>query len=187
MENLIELVSESARRYDKHPALIIRPSFRTRLWRFRDLSRVVPRAARVIADQGVGPGDRVILWAVNRPEWGIAFLAVAHAGAVSVPLDARHTNEFAAKVAERTGARLVLASRQTADGARSLGLPIVWIEALPDHARRAEPLPAAAVRSDDLAEIVFTSGTTGDPKGAMISHGNLLACAGAMAHVFPFS
>jgi long-chain acyl-CoA synthetase len=185
MENLIELVSESARRFDAHPALIIRPSFRTRLWRFRDLGRVVPRAARVIADQGVGPGDRVILWAVNRPEWGIAFLAVAHAGAVSVPLDARHTNEFAAKVAERTGARLVLASRQTADGARSLGLPIVWIESLPDGARRAEPMPAAAVRSDDLAEIVFTSGTTGDPKGAMISHGNLLACAASMRQVFP--
>jgi long-chain acyl-CoA synthetase len=185
MENLIDLVSESARRFDKHPALLIRPSFRTRLWRFRDLGRVVPRAASVIANEGVGPGDRVILWAVNRPEWGIAFFAVAHAGAVSVPLDARHTNEFAAKVVARTGAKLVLASRQTADGARSLDLPIVWIESLPDRARRAEPLPAAGVRSDDLAEIVFTSGTTGDPKGAMITHGNLLACAASMAQVFP--
>ncbi len=185
MENLIELISESARRFDKHPALLIRPSFRTRLWRFRDLARVVPRAARAIADEGVGPGDRVILWAVNRPEWGIAFFAVAHAGAVSVPLDARHTNEFAAKVAAQTGAKLVLASRQTAESARALGLPIIWIESLPDRSRRAEPLPAANVRSDDLAEIVFTSGTTGDPKGAMISHGNLLACAAAMTQVFP--
>jgi len=61
MENLIDLVTESARRFDKHPALLIRPSFRTRLWRFRDLGRVVPRAARVIADEGIGPGDRVIL------------------------------------------------------------------------------------------------------------------------------
>ena len=184
MESLIDLVTESARRFDKHPALLIRPSFRTRLWRFRDLGRVVPRAARVIADEGIGPGDRVILWAVNRPEWGIAFFAIAHAGAVSVPLDARHTNEFAAKVAARTGARLVLASRQTAEGASTLGLPIVWIESLPDRARRAEPLPAAEVRADDLAEIVFTSGTTGDPKGAMISHGNLLACAASMTQVF---
>jgi long-chain acyl-CoA synthetase len=184
MENLIDLVTESAGRFDKLPALLIRPSFRTRLWRFRDLGRVVPRAARVIADEGIGPGDRVILWAVNRPEWGIAFFAIAHAGAVSVPLDARHTNEFAAKVAARTGAKLVLASRQTAEGAGTLGLPIVWIESLPDRARRAEPLPAADVRADDLAEIVFTSGTTGDPKGAMISHGNLLACAASMAQVF---
>ncbi|TMD29589.1 MAG: hypothetical protein E6I94_06305 [Chloroflexi bacterium] len=191
MENPVgslgEMVADVARKYDDHPALIIRPSFRTRTWRYRDLGTVVPRAARVLVDAGLGPGDRAIIWAVNRPEWGIGFLAVAHAGGVSVPLDARHTNEFAAKVAAQTEAKLVLASRQTAEGARSLGLPIVWIETLPDNARRSEPLSPATVRSDDLAEIVFTSGTTGEPKGAMISHGNLLACAGAMAHVFPFS
>ena len=185
METLIDLVAEGARTFDARPALLIRPTFRTRIWRYRDLGTVVPRAARVLVDAGLKPGDRVILWAVNRPEWGIGFFAVAHAGGVSVPLDARHTKEFAAKVAAQTEATLVLASRQTADGATSLGLPIVWIETLPDHARRADPLPPAPVRPDDLAEIVFTSGTTGDPKGAMISHGNLLACATSMAEVFP--
>ena len=185
METLIDLIAEAARKYDTRPALLIRPTFRTRIWRYRDLGEVVPRAARVLADAGVKTGDRVIIWAVNRPEWGIGFFAVAHAGGISVPLDARHTHEFAAKVAAQTGATLVLASRQTAEGARSLGLPIVWIETLPDHARRANPLPAAAIGPDDLAEIVFTSGTTGDPKGAMISHGNLHACASSMAQVFP--
>jgi long-chain acyl-CoA synthetase len=185
METLIDLVAEGARTFDTRPALLIRPTFRTRIWRYRDLGTVVPRAARVLVEAGLKPGDRVILWAVNRPEWGIGFFAVAHAGAISVPLDARHTKEFAAKVAAQTEATLVLASRQTADGANSLGLPIVWIESLPDHARRADPLPAAPVRPDDLVEIVFTSGTTGDPKGAMISHGNLIACATSMAEVFP--
>jgi len=185
MENLVELIAEGARKYDARPALLIRPTFRTRIWRFRDLGMIVPRAARILADAGLGPGDRVIIWAVNRPEWGIAFFAAAHVGAISVPLDARHTQDFAAKVTAQTGAKLVIASRQTADGARSLGLPIVWIETLPDHARRAEPWPAPPIRPDDLAEIVFTSGTTGDPKGAMISHGNLLACASSMHEVFP--
>ncbi len=185
METLIDLVAEGARTFDARPALLIRPTFRTRIWRYRDLGTVVPRAAKALVDAGLKPGDRVILWAVNRPEWGIGFFAVAHAGGISVPLDARHTKEFASKVAAQTEATMVLASRQTADGANSLGLPIVWIESLPDHARRADPLPAAPVRPDDLAEIVFTSGTTGDPKGAMISHGNLLACATSMAEVFP--
>ncbi len=185
METLIDLVAEGARTFDTRPALLIRPTFRTRIWRYRDLGTVVPRAAKALVDAGLKPGDRVILWAVNRPEWGIGFFAVAHAGGISVPLDARHTKEFAFKVAAQTEATMVLASRQTADGANSLGLPIVWIESLPDHARRADPLPAAPVRPDDLAEIVFTSGTTGDPKGAMISHGNLLACATSMAEVFP--
>ena len=186
METLQELVQESARRFDARPALLIRPSFRTRTWRYRDLATTVPRAARVLSDAGLRPGDRAIIWAVNRPEWGIALLATAHAGAVAVPLDVRHTVEFGRKILAQTGATIVIATRQTEASARQLGLPIVWLETLPDLARRAEPLPAVPVDRDTLAEIVFTSGTTGEPKGAMLSHGNLIASASAMAQVLPF-
>ena len=186
METLIGLVAHSAAAHDRRPALLIRPGFRTRTWRYCDLGEVVPRAARVLSEAGVQRGDRVILWSVNRPEWGIALLAIAHAGAVSVPLDVRNTPEFARKIADQTEARLVVASRQTEKAARKLGLPILMVESLPDRARRAEPLPAAAISPDDLAEIVFTSGTTGDPKGAMLSHRNLLACATAMTQIVSF-
>jgi long-chain acyl-CoA synthetase len=186
LETLIQLVEETARRFDTHPALIIRPSFRTRTWRYRDLATVIPRAARVLADAGLDEGDRAIIWAVNRPEWGIALLAVAHRGAVAVPLDVRHTVDFGRKILAQTGATIVIASRQTETSARELGLPIVWLETLPDLARRAEPLPPAPVTRDTLAEIVFTSGTTGEPKGAMLTHGNLTASATAMTQVLPF-
>jgi long-chain acyl-CoA synthetase len=187
VDTLIQLVEQGARHYDDRPALIIRPSFRTRIWRYRDLATVVPRAARVLAEAGLEPGCSAVIWAVNRPEWGIALLAIAHRGAVAVPLDVRHTVDFGRKVVAQTGATVVIASRQTEASARSLGLPIVWLETLPDLARRAEPLPAAAVAADTLAEIVFTSGTTGEPKGAMLSHGNLVASATAMTQVLPFN
>ena len=78
METLQDLVAEGAARFDRRPALLIRPFFRTRTWRYRDLGAIVPRAARVLADTGIEPGDRVILWSVNRPEWGIAFFAIQH-------------------------------------------------------------------------------------------------------------
>lgn len=186
MNTLVDLIQEGGRSFDRRPALLIRPFFRTRTWRYRDLAATVPRAARVLADAGVGEGDRVILWAVNRPEWGIAFFAIAHLGAVSVPLDVRHTMDFARKIVGQTEAKVVVASRQTEASARELGLPIIWIESLPDAARRATAIAPAPITGDSLAEIVFTSGTTGEPKGAMLSHGNLIANARAMTQVIPF-
>ncbi len=183
MDTLIELVRDGGEHFGRQPALIIRPSFRTRIMTHGDLAKAVPRAARVLSDAGLGPGDRAIIWAVNRPEWGLAFLAVAHAGGVAVPIDVRHTVDFAKKIVEQTEPKLVLASKQTEASARSLGLPIIWIEALPDLARRTELLPPADVDAGTLAEIVFTSGTTGDPKGAMLSHGNLMSCATEMSRL----
>jgi long-chain acyl-CoA synthetase len=187
METLIDLVRLGAERFDRRPALMIRPFFRTRTWRYRDLAGIVPNAARVLHDAGVRPGDRVIIWSVNRPEWGIGFFAIAQLGAVSVPLDVRHTVDFGRKIVAQTGAKLVLASRQTEASARELGLPILFVETLPDIARKTTPIEAASVASGDLAEIVFTSGTTGEPKGAMLSHGNLVSTASTMMRVLNFS
>ena len=186
METLVDLVQEVGARFDRRPALMIRPSFRTRTVRYRDLRHAVPRVARVLADEGLAPGDRAIVWSVNRPEWGLAFFGLIHAGGVAVPIDVRHPVEFGRKIAAQTEARLVIACRQTEKAARELGLPVVLVESLPDRARRAEPLPAAPVKPDDLAEIVFTSGTTGDPKGAMLSHRNLLSVTAGMTAIVPF-
>jgi long-chain acyl-CoA synthetase len=185
METVLELVQDSVRRFDRRPFLLIRPGFRTRTTRYRDLGRLLPRVARVLRDRGLQPGDRAIIWAVNRPEWGITFLGAVHAGIVLVPLDVRSAPDFAAKVAAKMRASLVLASAQTAAQAADLGLPVLLIERVPDLARRAEPLPAAAIGPDDLVEVVFTSGTTGEPKGAMLTHRNIASNAQALLKVFP--
>jgi long-chain acyl-CoA synthetase len=184
METLVDLVTEAGRRFDRRPALLIRPVFRTRKWRYRDLARLVPRVAGVLAGVGIEQGDRVVIWAVNRPEWGIAFLGAAHAGAVLVPLDVRTPADLAQKIVERTTPKLVLASAQTLAAASALGLPVLPIEPLPDLARTVKPLASPEIAPDDLAEIVFTSGTTGEPKGAMISHRNLVSNAKVLVEVF---
>ena len=115
--------AESGSQSDRHSSSVRR--FEPERSRTVTSRTSVPRVARVLFEAGLGPGDRAIIWAVNRPEWGLAFLGIAHLGAVAVPLDVRHTVDFGHKIVDQTGAKLVIASRQTEASARALGLPIV--------------------------------------------------------------
>ena len=185
MNTLNDIVPASAKRFGRKPALIIRPGFRTRTWTYRDLADLVPRVARHFADAGIRRGDRVVIWGVNRPEYAIGFLGALHAGAVLVPLDVGSLPDLAQKVAAQTRAVAAIVSAQTRARAATLGLPLHDMERLPDLARGREQLAPAEVGADDLAEIVFTSGTTGDPKGAMLTHRNVLSNAEAASEIFP--
>jgi long-chain acyl-CoA synthetase len=185
VETLNDILEESARKFGGKDAFIIRPGFRTREWSYRDLNDVVPRVARYLKETGLSKGDRVVIWGVNRPEYGIAFLAALRLGAILVPLDVNSMPEFAQKIAQRTRASAAIVSAQTLARARALGLPLHEMERLPDLARQCAPLEKAGLTGDDLAEIVFTSGTTGEPKGAMLTHGNVLSNAIAATQIFP--
>jgi long-chain acyl-CoA synthetase len=185
VETLNDILEESARKFGSKDALTIRPGFRTRSWTYRDLNAVVPRVARYLKDSGLRKGDRVLIWGVNRPEYGIAFLAALRLGAILVPLEANYAADFAQKIAGRTRASGAIVSSQTLARAKTLGLPLYQMEVLPDLARECAPLEKEALTGDDLAEVVFTSGTTGDPKGAMLSHRNILSNATAASQIFP--
>src|SRR5438094_711905 len=112
-------------------------------------------------------------------------LAALRVGAVLVPLDVNSSAEFVQKIATLTRASAAVVSQQTRPRAEGLGLTLFDMEQLPDRARLKEPLPKADVGPDDLAEVVFTSGTTGDPKGSMLTHRNILTNSIAATQIFP--
>lgn len=159
---------------------------------FLDLYREGARAARRFADLGVGPDDRVALWATNQSAWLLTAYAVFHRGAVLVPVDAKLTPDEAAAVMRHSGARLLVAEygmwRRRADW----GVPSLLLEAPEGQGERFEDLPAEGIdpvaRSrSDLATIVYSSGTGGRPKGCMLEHGAYLAQLDALLDLYPMS
>ena len=168
------LLSDSARRFPANRALVIKPGVRTRVTTYAELEQLSLRCARFLQVRGIEKGDRVLLWAPNMPQWVALYFGCMKIGAVLVPLDVRSEADFAATIARQTDPKLVVASRLTARFVEELGAPAIQLEQLeallPAQPGSNEP----GVAPDDLAEIVFTSGTTGDPKGVMLTHRNIV-------------
>ena len=132
--------------------------------------------AALLAQRGLEKGDRAIIWSVNRPEWVAAFFGCMRAGVVAVPLDVRTAPDFVERVVEHTAPKLAFVSRQTPDVGALGAVPVALLDDLEELVQSADPGAGCPdVAADDLAEVMFTSGTTGDPKGVMLTHGNILS------------
>ena len=173
-------LGEAADRFGDHPAYVADGESVS----FLELLRRVRRTARGYVALGLEPGDRVCVWAPNSIGWVVAALAASYAGGVLVPVNSRYTGHEVADVVVRTGARVVvvedgfLGRSQIADlrAAADLGaatvLDLAGLPALDPGAVTTEQVDAIAesVSPDDVADILFTSGTTGRSKGAMSAH-----------------
>lgn len=166
-----------------------------------EAARTVNQLARGLVALGVQPGDRVALAAENRPEWALADLAIMSAGAITVPAYTTNTVDDHRHILGNSGARAVIASRSPInDRVAAAAAQVPSVEAVvvvddpaPESARTwanvlelgdAQPddiaQRIAAQRPDDIACLIYTSGTGGVPKGVMLTHRNILAnCAGA--------
>jgi long-chain acyl-CoA synthetase len=153
------------------------------------LALVAGLAGWLAAERGIGKGDRIAIGMRNYPEWVVAFWATQVLGAVAVPLNAWWTGPELRYALEDSGAALAFLDgerlERVADDLSRLGLPAVvvrhdgvvpagavhWSDVTSTLARAA-PMPSVALDPDDDATIVYTSGTTGEPKGAVGSHRN---------------
>ena len=173
-----------------------------RQFTFAELREEVRRTAAAIAGLGVRPGDRVALWSPNTWHWVVACLAVHYAGGVVVPINTRYTAEEAADIIGRTGAPLLIAMGRVLGADRVAELNREDLPALRHIVRipveeadgswddfLAGPQPpmsevdarAAAVRPDDVSDILFTSGTTGRSKGVLCRHRQSLSASASWA------
>lgn len=156
-------------------ALVWRKSYRRERWSYATLLANANRFARELESRGIAKGDRVLLWGENSGEWIAAFLGCMFRGAIAVPLDAIGERSFAERVAKQAGVRLAIVGRNlSADGLAPQTVALDDLGQL-TSALSAEPLASPRLTRDDPVEIVFTSGTTAEPRGVVLTHGNILA------------
>jgi long-chain acyl-CoA synthetase len=209
--NLAEMHRRQAERLGPRPALRFKRHGLYHDLSWQDYRTASLALAAALVDAGIAPGDRVGLLAENRVEWLVADMAILAAGAVNVPPHAPLTARQVHFQLADAGARwLIVSGRAQLDKVRQVradlpevrgvvmmdgaapGDGVVSWRAFLQRGRRALPRLADELRRreerlgpDDLATIMYTSGTTGNPKGVMLTHGNLLSNSVATLEVMP--
>jgi long-chain acyl-CoA synthetase len=161
-------------RHARYVACVHRRGYRMERWTYGRIADAASQMARELESRGIAKGDRVVLWGENCAEWLVAFWGCVLCGVVVVPMDRIAAGDFAARVADQVDAKLAVGSRELLATLRIPCLPFEEQGAVLARHPSAHYGPPALGRSDTL-QIIFTSGTTADPKGVVISHGNVLA------------
>jgi len=168
---------------NKDCACVFPRGYRRERWSYGRVAALAYRFARELAARNIAKGDAVLLWSPNCAEWVAAFLGCALCGVVAVPVDDAASPDFARRIGEQVRTRLVLCPRERAsifagifDGLAEKILTIDPADletAVAQHP--AERFRPAEIQPSDPLEIVFTSGTTAEPKGVVLTHANVAA------------
>jgi len=169
MKTLVELVSEMEGLGERE-AVVYHDGLRTRKWSYRELRRAIAGVAEDLTSRGLMPGDRVLLWGENRPEWVAVFWAAVLRRFTLVPLDFRSSRAFVSRVQKDVGAKLLIhgASVET----EGLDLPRIDFEAV-SRMQSDSRVALEGVDPEDIVQVIYTSGTTGEPKGVVHRHRHL--------------
>jgi long-chain acyl-CoA synthetase len=168
------------RRYGLQIAVVTHRGNRRFSSTYLQLAELSARCAHAFDQQGLQPGDRVLLWGANSVEWMAAFFGCILRGIVAVPLDAAGSLELAQRVVSEVQPRLLagdltLLHQLSPEPAIPLAIPLMSFASFAATLPEPDYTPSAGLSRDTPLQIIFTSGTTAEPKGIVHTHGNVLA------------
>jgi len=182
MRDHLATLIDDIRGFGREIAVVRYQGNRRRVTTYGELARLAGRFAALLAERGIAQGDRVLIWAENSAEWIAAFHGCMLRGVLAVPLVAFGTAEFVTRVAKDVSPKLAVGDALLLRklGAAPDAPPVEtlafeeWLSELP----AVEMGAIGGLSNQTPLEVLFTSGTTGDPKGIVLTHGNVLASIG---------
>jgi len=168
---------ELMERWGKRTFLVDYKGYRKRQWTYQETLNCILYLSRRVSDYGLGKGDRVILKGRSGPEWVFAFFSILYNGGVVVPLHPESSSNFIKEIISSTNPSLIITDN-IIDTQSVNCLLFTEIEKLHQEIKKDSSIPDIGYEKTsytDLAEIVYTSGTTSQPKGVMLTHKNILS------------
>jgi long-chain acyl-CoA synthetase len=173
MQTLIDLFETFAALGD-NTAFVNRTGVRRLVVSYREFHDLALKMANLLAQNGVAPGDRVLIWGPNSSWWAVAYWGIIIRGAIAVPVDFMSDLARADSIRSLTKAKVVLQSRFKPE--RITAVTSILLEDLQFLLEGAQPIGEhASAAPEDTAQLIYTSGTTGNPKGVILTHKNLVA------------
>ncbi len=194
--DLLEMLDATVHEHRHRVAFRFHEGERETHLRYGEVHRYAARVGSALLAGGVKAGDRVLLVSENRPEWGCCFFGILRAGATVVPVDKELSAAEVVNIAKRAGAVVCLVSEALAEKHPNLQTGFADAEA-PTQVRTLADVMAGdpskpdgigpvrkSASADDVASLIFTSGTTGKPKGVMLTHRNFASLVAKLAGAF---
>lgn len=182
--NLQELLEESVQNFGDNIAFQIKVEDYFKKLTFKQVREHIKKYASLLSEKGIHPRDKVAIFSENCPEWPIAYFSIQYLGAIAVPIDAMLGENEANILLEDCKAKAIVVSSNCLNKCPNLKVSQKFriekvLEASPSRIKEKEK-----ISPDDLAAIVYTSGTTGIPKGVMLSHRNIASNVFVVSQLF---